>query len=127
MRINKKKRFLLKGTIAITCFIAFLILWNIISMISGWPENAKDYFIDPNSPHWRFKSIKNLIVLSFFHLLLCISYNIIALYALSNDSNRLFKITLIYIIIWLAWIIRYYTLWYLSDLDHYPGFNPYIF
>lgn len=127
MENYKKRKSFLIGTIVIACIITCLILWNAVSLIAGWPENAREYFIDPNSPHWRFRSLLNLILLSAFHFLLCLSYIGVTLKAIRNKSIKLYRIAMIYIVLWLTWVIRYYILWYLSDLDHYPGFDPYIF
>lgn len=117
--------------ISIIAFMAFYIGLNGFEL-SDFHTHKEEYiklYDIGNSEHWQFRSPFNFALWRSVQIVLYLGL-------LVYSFGRLRGLKIIPLIDFLFWVclvacvlwqVRYFYIWYISDFDHYPGFDPYLF
>lgn len=113
--------------IIVALIIGLLTVFDIVSVINNPNDYLNVYQISENSTHWMFRSISNYELWDVLKINICLIYIALSIVILKRKPLLLIRVILIFELLILVWFIRYFFLFYASDFDHYPSFDPYIF
>ncbi len=113
--------------IVVALLIGVLTVIDIISLRKNTTDYINIYQFSEDALHWMFKSETCYIGWSLLKIGVIITYLAFSILALIKKWKKLIQPLLIFDVMVMIWVIRYYYLFYASGFDHYPGFDPYIF
>jgi hypothetical protein len=123
-KINKIKT--ITGII-VGLILGLLTLFDITSVKNNPTDYLNVYQISENANHWMFRSVSSYVKWDIMKICVYLAYIVLSIIAIIRKPKVLVSAILIFEMLVLIWVIRYFYLFYASGFDHYPSFDPYIF